>query len=238
MPPEYCEYGPDFETHCDPWLQKHHPDLYETLAAKRGADSVKKAGASTEAAVKKPPRPWTTEERLTAFYEKYVPEKIESVPALLEKYAGKEDSLFKALVKKYGEEPSDPYYSESSDSEVSEDEDEGKGKKKRRGASAKKKETASQTRVVVAKESQKKKRFLTIVSGMETVPDVKLKDASKTFSKRFAGSSSVKENPQGGKDIIIQGDHMYDVAEFIADKFQVDASSIFLDMDGDIVPLA
>ena len=23
MPPEYCEYGPDFESHCDPWLLKH-----------------------------------------------------------------------------------------------------------------------------------------------------------------------------------------------------------------------
>ena len=73
--------------------------------------------------------------------------------------------------------------------------------------------------------------------GMDTVPDVKLKDASKQFSKRFAGSSSVKDAPNGKKEIIIQGDHCFDVAEMIVDKFGVDESAVFLDMDGDIVPL-
>ena len=74
---------------------------------------------------------------------------------------------------------------------------------------------------------------------METVPDIKLKDVSKAFSKRFAGSSSVKDGTKGskGKEIIIQGDHMYDVAEMIVDKFGVPDTAVFLDIDGDVVPL-
>ena len=71
--------------------------------------------------------------------------------------------------------------------------------------------------------------------GMDTVEGVKLKDVSKAFSKRFAGSSSVKDGPKG-KEIIIQGDHMEDVAEMIASKFKVDGACIFLDFDGDFVP--
>ena len=70
---------------------------------------------------------------------------------------------------------------------------------------------------------------------MDTVEGVKLKDVSKAFSKRFAGSSSVKDGPKG-KEIIIQGDHMEDVAEMIVDKFKVPGSSVFVDFDGQFVP--
>lgn len=257
MPLEYCEYGPDFETHCVPWWKKHHREMFQEHLEHTG----KAIGSSTtghddaaggDAVSKKPPKPdnpWTIEQRLTAFYEKYVPEKVESVPALLEKYAGKEDSLFNALVKKYGPEPNDPYYTDSEEEDDEEEEDEdaeegdaaagdiaGASKKNRRGASAKKSKTAV-TRVTVQKITQKKKRNLTVISGMETIPNIKLKDASKAFSKKFAGSSSVKKNAKGEEEIIIQGDHVYDVAEMIVDKFGVSESAVFLDIDGSIHPL-
>jgi density-regulated protein DRP1 len=222
MPPEYCEYGPDFETHCLAWLQKHHPEVHATL---HGAERT----------ATKPPRPdepWTIEQRLTAFYEKYVPEKIDSVPGLLEKYEGKEDNLIQALVKKYGPEPEDPYDAESDDEDDGGDEKQVSGKNKRRGASAKKATDAEAIRVVIQKVSQKKKRNLTVITGMDTLPNIKLKDISKTFSKKFAGSSSVKD-----KTIILQGDHVYDVAELVVDKFNVPEDCVFLDLDGDIVPL-
>lgn len=70
---------------------------------------------------------------------------------------------------------------------------------------------------------------------MDTVPDIKLKEVSKAFSKRFAGSSSVKDTPAGKKDIIIQGDHMDDVAKMIVEKFKVPADCVFLDIDGQFV---
>jgi len=209
MPPEYCEYGPDFETHCSPWLKKHHPVLFEHLKELRGATSASASGDKAEAAEEKPAKPdraRNIEERLVAFYEKYQPEKVSDVPGLLEKYAGKEDKLFFALTKKYGPEPDDPFYADSeSDSDEDDDEDNNVGeeemgdlaitdKKKRRGAGAKKKKgDEAVCRVVVQKRAQNKRRFLTVVMGMETVRDVKLKDVSKAFSKKFAGSSSVKD---------------------------------------------
>ena len=79
IPPEYCEYGPDFERLCDPWLKKAHPELHAKLKALRGDTSSSAPAEATTQKKDKPPRPaapWTTEERLTKFYEEYVPEKV------------------------------------------------------------------------------------------------------------------------------------------------------------------
>lgn len=237
MPPEYCSYGPDFETHCLPWLKANNPRLFKKLHGSKAVSSSD-AAANDEGgdAAPEPTEPWTTRERLTAFYAKYMPEKLDGIDAILEKYEGKEDKLFLALVKKYGPEPEDPYYAAISDSE-----DEGvndkmedlaiddSSKKKRRGAAAKKVNKVD-TRVIVQKISRNRKKAVTHVVGLDTVPGMKLKEASKAFSKRFAGSSSVKD-----KEIIIQGDHLEDVAEMIVNKFKVDANAVFLDLDGEFV---
>ena len=219
MPPEYCEYGPDFETHCVPWLKKFHPDLLVRLVGDRssggGGGSNEGEGGAAGGGGVKPSAPWTTRERLTAFYTKYQPDKLDGIDAILTKYSGKEDKLFMALVKKYGEEPRDPYYSDSDDESGSDGEGvEGVGEqmegmdlnsskssknKKRRGAAAKKVNKVD-TRVIVQKISRNRKKAVTHVVGLDTAPGIKLKDASKAFSKRFAGRSSVKD-----KEIIIQG---------------------------------
>lgn len=257
MPPEYCEYGPDYERVCEPYLKRKHPGIYAKLQELKGNTNSSTATGSEETATNddSPPvpplEPWTTEERLTKFYEKYVPEKVGDVPSLLEKYAGKEDKLFIALVKKYGPEPEDPYYADSDDDddeiESGDDENDLEGgmedltvnassanSKKRRGIKAKK-SVKAETRVVIQKVLRNRKKATTVVVGMDTVENLKLKDVSKAFSKRFAGSSSVKDGPRG-KEIIIQGDHMEDVAEMIATKFKVGGSCIFLDYDGQFVP--
>eukprot|EP00549_Striatella_unipunctata_P005148 CAMPEP_0118722222 /NCGR_PEP_ID=MMETSP0800-20121206/31229_1 /TAXON_ID=210618 ORGANISM="Striatella unipunctata, Strain CCMP2910" /NCGR_SAMPLE_ID=MMETSP0800 /ASSEMBLY_ACC=CAM_ASM_000638 /LENGTH=263 /DNA_ID=CAMNT_0006630315 /DNA_START=97 /DNA_END=888 /DNA_ORIENTATION=+ len=247
MPVEYCEYSPDFESHCTPWLKQKYPDLYALLPGRTAAGNDEKTADS------KKERPWTTEERLRAFYEMYMPEKVDGIPALLEKYEGKEEKLFIALVKKYGPEPDDPYYDDDDDDDKDDGEDNNEeeeqqqqqqqqhpeedtksNKKKRRGVGAKKVNKVD-TRVVIQKLSRNKKKAVTVVVGMETVAGVKLKDAAKTFSKRFAGSSSVKDT-NAGKEIIIQGDHMYDVAAMVVDKFSVPANSVYLDIDGEFVP--
>jgi density-regulated protein len=243
MPPEYCEYGPDFERACDPWLKRTHPDLHAKLNTLRIEQNM-----GDQKKTKRPEAPWTTEERLTKFYELHVPEKVSDVPSLLQKYAGKEDKLFLALVQKYGPEPEDPYYDMKSDDDDDDGEDDDDDeeeelvegmdhlqidKKKRRGVKAKK-TIKFETRVLIQTQKVKKKKAMTIISGMETVEGVKLKDVSKVFSKRFAGSSSVKDGPKG-KEIIIQGDHKEDVAAMIVNEFKVPGSSVFLDFDGDVI---
>jgi density-regulated protein DRP1 len=205
-----------------------------TLTIPKPANPSSKPPAPTE--------PWTTRERLAAFYTKYMPEKLDGIDAILDKYAGKEDKLFAALVKKYGPEPEDPYiiakYGAASDDEddeeggVSMDKLEITDKKKRRGAAAKS-TTKLDTRIVLQKISRNRKKAVTHIVGMDTVPNMNLKDASKAFSKRFAGSSSVKD-----KEIIIQGDHLEECADMIVKKFGVKAENVFLDLDGEFVPFA
>ena len=225
MPPEYCEYGPDFETHCLPWLKKAHPHLLSKLHGGRNSttdnddqdgNNVDDDKAATMSI--RPSAPWTTKERLIAFYTKYQPDKVDGVDGILEKYAGKEDKLFHALVKKYGPEPEDPFFLGSdSDEDDDDDGDDDDGvtdqldgmdlnssnKKKRRGAAAKKVNKVD-TRVIVQKISRNRKKAVTHVVGLDTAPGIKLKEASKAFSKRFAGSSSVKD-----KEIIIQGEFSF-----------------------------
>eukprot|EP00573_Skeletonema_grethae_P008555 CAMPEP_0201702180 /NCGR_PEP_ID=MMETSP0578-20130828/35410_1 /ASSEMBLY_ACC=CAM_ASM_000663 /TAXON_ID=267565 /ORGANISM="Skeletonema grethea, Strain CCMP 1804" /LENGTH=259 /DNA_ID=CAMNT_0048189661 /DNA_START=5 /DNA_END=784 /DNA_ORIENTATION=+ len=237
MPPEYCEYGPDFETHCIPWLKKTHPDLLSRLhggRSNKGDDNDEE-----EDATPRPTAPWTTRERLVAFYTEYQPDKLDGIDAILEKYSGKEDKLFNALVKKYGPEPEDPFYLGSDSDDESDggvtDQLEGinlGNKKKRRGAAAKKVNKVD-TRVIVQKISRNRKKAVTHVVGLDTAPGIKLKEASKAFSKRFAGSSSVKD-----KEIIIQGDHLEEVAAMIVDKFGVSGDAVFLDLDGEFVSYA
>lgn len=253
IPPEYCEYGPDFETHCFPWLQQHHPDICKVLHANKEG-SKKSTSKPKEPKNERPSAPWTTEERLTAFYTKYVPEKIDGIPALLEKYQGKEDKLFQALTQKYGPEPDDPYYDDSEEESSEDDGGEGSGgeevataasainKKNRRGVSAKNKGDAnasSTARVIIQKVTQKKRRCMTVVKGLQQALDtgVKLKDVSKTFSKTFAGSSSVKKENTGNTTIIVQGDHVIQAAELVIDKFGVPEDQVFLEMEsGNVVP--
>ena len=267
MPPEYCSYGPDFETHCLPWLKAKHPQIYEKLYHHHhhhdDNHDITTAGASAVAVASKaskPSKPWTTRERLVAFYTKYMPEKLEGIDEILVKYEGKEDKLFLALVKKYGPEPMDPFFADDSDDDDGDDDDESSddddenlndeldgldmkdgGKKsrsksssnsnnKRRGAAAKKVNKV-ETRIIIQKISRNRKKAVTHVVGMETIPGMKLKEASKAFSKRFAGSSSVKEN-----EIIIQGDHSVDVAEMIISKFGVSEDAVYFDLDGEFVP--
>mmetsp|Transcript_20442 Transcript_20442/g.33867 ORF Transcript_20442/g.33867 Transcript_20442/m.33867 type:complete len:276 (-) Transcript_20442:118-945(-) len=249
MPPEFCEYGPDFETHCLVWLKANHPRLHQDLKLKRGDASADAAGEDAPVKPERPADPWTIEQRLTAFYKQYEPEKVDNVPQLLEKYEGKEEKLFTALVKKYGAEPEDPYYDGSDESDDDDDladaaggltvSDGGgsKSSKKRRGVGAKKSAKVD-TRVIIQKIVRNKKKATTVVIGMETIEGMKnLKDASKAFSKRFAGSSSVKDGPKG-KEIIIQGDHMDAVAEMVVTEFGVPGDSVYMDVDGEFVPYA
>jgi len=249
MPPEYCEYGPDFETHCLPWLKKVHPELLVQLHGNKnpsdgGINDSNAAAAPTSSAAAA--APWTMKERLIAFYTKYQPDKLDGIDGILDKYSGKEDKLFTALVKKYGPEPEDPYYLglEDSDDDDDNSDDEQRineqmegmdmkdNNKKRRGAAAKKVNKVD-TRVIVQKISRNRKKAVTHVVGLDTVPGIKLKEAAKAFSKRFAGSSSVKE-----KEIIIQGDHLEEVAEMIVTKFGVSGDAVFLDLDGEFVSYA
>lgn len=240
MPPEYCEYGPDYETHCLPWMQKYQPDIdYSFKNSKEKKDQSMTNNKSFSK--------FTTEQRLIAFYTKYQPDMLGKVKTIMLKYSGREDKLFLALVKKYGPEPTSLFDQDISsvNEDVSSLSVSSKIIEKRRGASARKVEKVD-TRIIIQKISRNRKKAVTVIIGLDTVPSLKLKEVAKEFSKRFAGSSSVKDTAVGRvsgngggrsrKEIILQGDHVNDVAIIILKNYGVDKEKIFLDIDGEIVP--
>ncbi|GMH94019.1 hypothetical protein TrVE_jg2259 [Triparma verrucosa] len=257
VPPEYCPFGPDFQSHCMPALIREHPALAQQLYGSQEATVPKSDSDDPAPTVSKTVseettslEPWTPTERLTAFYNKYDPTKIPSIPTILTKYSGKEDALFTALTVKYGDEPLDPYLKvkygivEEDDEEVVSEGVSGlklaqglATKKvfagKARGTSVKSVEKTC-TRIVISKSKLQKKKWQTIVIGLETSPTIKLKEASQAFRKRFAGSSSVKD-VAGRKEVIIQGDHVEECGRFIVEKFKVKKEEVWIDEDGEFV---
>ncbi|KAJ3011382.1 Translation machinery-associated protein 22 [Thoreauomyces humboldtii] len=100
------------------------------------------------------------------------------------------------------------------------DEAEGKdaaaSKEQRRAdAKAAQEEKRLATRTLVIKRVERNKRKCVIeVSGLELF-GVDLKKAAKLFAGKFATGSSVTKNPQGGEDIVVQGDVQDDIYDLV-----------------------
>jgi ribosomal protein S15P/S13E len=74
----------------------------EVEAAAPAASSEAEGGSAARVAIV---APVDQRARLTRYYEKYNPEKVPTVDAMLAKYVHSEEKLFESLVKKYGPEP-------------------------------------------------------------------------------------------------------------------------------------
>lgn len=94
-------------------------------------------------------------------------------------------------------------------------------KKKGGGAAAPKKATVRETKVVITRVQRQKKKFVTVVGGLESVPDLKIKDASRVFGKKFSSGCSVNESQTGAKEVVIQGDVLFDLPNILVSEFKV-----------------
>eukprot|EP00634_Sargassococcus_sp_CCMP2135_P003110 CAMPEP_0198644980 /NCGR_PEP_ID=MMETSP1467-20131203/969_1 /TAXON_ID=1462469 /ORGANISM="unid. sp., Strain CCMP2135" /LENGTH=277 /DNA_ID=CAMNT_0044380453 /DNA_START=6 /DNA_END=839 /DNA_ORIENTATION=+ len=81
------------------------------------------------------------EERLTTFYRKYDASKVGSVKSLLAKYKGNEEKLIRAMVAKYGPEPT-PEELDDDDDDDEEDDEEGVAESKEEAAKTTKNQDA------------------------------------------------------------------------------------------------
>lgn len=108
---------------------------------------------------------------------------------------------------------------------------EGGKKNKARGVAAKS-VVKLDTRVIISKNARNRKKAVTHVVGLNTFdhPSMTMKDMAKAFAKRFAGSSSVKD-----ETVIIQGDHVDEVAKMIVEKFKCKRDCVFIDDGSSIV---
>jgi density-regulated protein len=78
-----------------------------------------------------------------------------------------------------------------------------------------------ETKVVITKVQRQKRKYVTVVAGLETVPNLKIKDASKAFGKKFSSGASINEGPTGVKEVVIQGDVMLDLPPLLVSQFNV-----------------
>jgi len=108
--------------------------------------------------------------------------------------------------------------------------DDGSKKSSRGGASRpnklKGKKGPTEQAVTIMRVKRQKKKFVTSIIGLDSF-DIKLKEAAKKLSKKFASSASITKQPNGAQSIDIQGDVMYDLPEVIIEYYpQVDKSKI------------
>jgi hypothetical protein len=104
----YAKYQPDKVASVDKTMEKYAGNeeaLIEALVKKYGPEPEAQAAAATVAGTPAKAGPASYKDRITALYAKYQPDKVASVDKTLEKYAGNEEALIEALVKKYGPEP-------------------------------------------------------------------------------------------------------------------------------------
>lgn len=91
-----------------------------------------------------------------------------------------------------------------------------------------KKAAALTTKVVIAKVQRQKRKYVTVVTGLETIPDLKIKDAAKLFGKKFSSGASVGDTPTGGKEITIQGDVSFDLPPLLMNEYKVSYCDSYL----------
>eukprot|EP01097_Dermamoeba_algensis_P002908 TRINITY_DN215_c0_g1_i2.p1 TRINITY_DN215_c0_g1~~TRINITY_DN215_c0_g1_i2.p1 ORF type:complete len:186 (-),score=45.78 TRINITY_DN215_c0_g1_i2:1111-1668(-) len=95
------------------------------------------------------------------------------------------------------------------------------------GGKVKRKE---QPTILVTRQQRNKRKWVTIVSGLENF-GVKLQDAAKIFAKKFSCGSSVVKVAQG-EQIDVQGDVQDEIIDIIMEKYNVPAEAFFIIEEG------
>jgi density-regulated protein len=92
------------------------------------------------------------------------------------------------------------------------------------------------TRIVITRVQRQKRKFVTVIAGLETVPDLRVKDAAKIFGKKFSSGASVNEAANGSKEVVIQGDMTLQIPEVLISEFHISPSTIYFLENGAIRP--
>ena len=103
---------------------------------------------------------------------------------------------------------------------------------------ASKAEEEQKTQVIITRIQRQKRKFVTAVAGLDTIPGLKIKEAAKLFGKKFASGAAVSESATGAKEVVIQGDVNFDLAPLIINEYKVHPSVIFFLEDGKLIPQA
>ena len=99
---------------------------------------------------------------------------------------------------------------------------------KKGGVGPKKKSSLVETKIVISKVQRQKKKYITSVVGLDTVPDLKIKDAARVFGKKFSSGASVGDTATGAKEVVIQGDLLFELPNVLINEFKIPPTSIYI----------
>jgi len=80
-------------------------------------------------------------------------------------------------------------------------------------------ERKAAAKVLIKRVERNKRKFVTVVSGLEE-HGIDLKKVAKEFGKRFATGSSVTKTAAGGEEITVQGDVSDEIYDFLVENHQ------------------
>ena len=170
----------------------------------------------------------------SATFEKELPWLKENAPEVLS-----EDQLAKAMGEVSLEDGGGKLTGDEDGADGADAPSKKKKDKKKIGAKiASKADEEQKTQVVIARIQRQKRKFVTAVAGLDTIPGLKIKEAAKLFGKKFASGAAVSESATGAKEVVIQGDVNFDLVPLIIKEFKVHPSDIFFLEDGKLIPQA
>ena len=94
-------------------------------------------------------------------------------------------------------------------------------KKEAKAAAVEQRETERKAaaKVLIRRVERNKRKFVTVVSGLEE-HGLDLKKIAKELGKKFATGSSVTKTASGGEEITVQGDVSDDVYDWLCENFE------------------
>ena len=94
--------------------------------------------------------------------------------------------------------------------------DAAKKEAKAQAAESKEAERRATAKVLIKRVERNKRKYVTVVSGLEA-HGLDLKKVAKDMGKKFATGSSVTKTPAGGEEITIQGDVSDDLYDWLVE---------------------
>ncbi|GAA5884975.1 hypothetical protein JCM6882_007177 [Rhodosporidiobolus microsporus] len=101
-----------------------------------------------------------------------------------------------------------------------------KKEKKDEAKAEKEKAKLAASTVVIKRTERNKKKWVTSVQGLDYF-NIDLKKAAKLFANKFGAGATVSKTPQGGEEILIQGDASDEVEEMLIEKEDKKIVAIF-----------
>jgi density-regulated protein len=81
------------------------------------------------------------------------------------------------------------------------------------------------SRVVIKRIERGKRKYVTAIANLQTF-DVDIKKAAKMLANKFARGASVSKNVEGKDEIVVQGDLVEEIEEFIIEQYKISEDQV------------